>query len=77
MSLFGTGFGFYLTIGGEESHEEESHSSEVHALDSTHNENSNQPPKTIEEIEDKIDQAEKDSVAKDLIEAGEILEILH
>ena len=50
---------------------------EIIALDSTHNENSNQPPKTIEEIEDKIDQAEKDSVAKDLIEAGEILEILH
>ncbi len=77
LSLCGTGFGFYLTMSGEESHEEESHSSEVHALDSTHNENSNQPPKTIEEIENKIDQAEKDSVAKDLIEAGEILEILH
>ena len=77
LSLCGTGFGFYLTMSGEESHEEESHSSEVHALDSTHSENSNQPPKTIEEIEDKIEQAEKDSVAKDLIEAGEILEILH
>ena len=77
MALGGGGFGFYLTMGSEESHEEESHSSEVHSSDSTHNENSHQPAKTIEEIEDKIDQAEKDSVAKDLIEAGEILEILH
>ena len=34
-------------------------------------------PKTVEEVEEAIDQAEKDSVAKDLIEAGEIIEILH
>ena len=77
LALGGGGFGFYLTMGSEESHDEELHSSEVHSPDSTHNENSHQPAKTIEEIEDEIDQAEKDSVAKDLIEAGEILEILH
>jgi hypothetical protein len=77
LVLGGGGFGFYLTMGSEKSHDEESHSSELHASDSTHNENSHQPAKTIEEIEDEIDQAEKDSVAKDLIEAGEILEILH
>ena len=33
--------------------------------------------KSIEEIEKTIDQAEKDSVAEELIEAGEVLEILH
>ena len=76
LALGGSGFSFYLTMGAKESQEEESHSSEVHNSDSTQKENLHQPAKTIEEIEDEIDQAEKDSVAKDLIEAGEILEIL-
>ena len=77
LALGGGGFGFYLTMGGKENQDEKTDSSDVHASDSTHNENSHQPAKTIEEIEDEIDQAEKDSVAKDLIEAGEIIEILH
>ena len=76
LALGGGGFGFYLTMGTEESHDEESHSSEVHSLDSTHNENSHQPAKTIEEIEDKIEQAEKDSVAKDIIDAAEAIQFI-
>ena len=76
LVLGGGGFGFYLTMGSEESHDEESHSSEVHASDSTHNENSDQPVKTIEEIEDEIDQAEKDSVAEDIIDAAEAIHLI-
>ena len=76
LALGGGGFGFYLTMGSEESHEEESHSSEVHSSDSTHNENSHQPAKTIEEIEDEIEQAEKDSVAEDIIDAAEAIQLI-
>ena len=76
LALGGGGFGFYLTTGSEESHDEESLSSEVHASDSTHNENSDQPVKTIEEIEDEIDQAEKDSVAEDIIDAAEAIQLI-
>ena len=76
LVLGGGGFGFYLTMGSEESHDEESNSSEVHASDSTHNENSDQPVKTIEEIEDEIDQAEKDSVAEDIIDAAEAIQLI-
>jgi hypothetical protein len=76
LALGGVGFGFYLTIGSEESHDEESHSSEVHSSDSTHNENSHQPAKTIEEIEDEIEQAEKDSVAEDIIDAAEAIQLI-
>ena len=76
LSLGGGGFGFYLTMGSEESHDEESHSSEVHSSDSTHNENSHQPAKTIEEIEDEIEQAEKDSVAEDIIDAAEAIQFI-
>ena len=76
LALGGGGFGFYLTMGSEESHDEESHSSEVHSSDSTHNENSHQPAKTIEEIEDEIEQAEKDSVAKDIIDAAEAIQLI-
>jgi len=76
LALGGGGFGLYLTMGSDESHDEESHSSEVHASDSTHNENSHQPSKTIEEIEDEIDQAEKDSVAEDIIDAAEAIQLI-
>ena len=76
LALCGGGFGFYLSTGNEESNNEESHSSEVHALDSTHNENSHQPAKTIEEIEDEIDQAEKDSVVEDIIDAAEAIQFI-
>ena len=76
MALGGGGFGFYLTMGSDESQDEESHSSEVHSSDSTHNENSHQPAKTIEEIEDEIDQAEKDSVAQDIIDAAEAIQFI-
>jgi hypothetical protein len=76
LALGGGGFGFYLTMGSEESHDEESHSSEVHSSDSTHNENSHQPAKTIEEIEDEIEQAEKDSVAEDIIDAAEAIQLI-
>ena len=76
LALGGGGFGFYLTMGSEESHDEESHSSEVNSSDSTHNENSHQPAKTIEEIEDEIDQAEKDSVAQDIIDAAEAIQFI-
>jgi hypothetical protein len=76
LALGGGGFGFYLSIGNEESNDEESHSSEVHVSDSTHNENSHQQAKTIEEIEDEIDQAEKDSVAEDIIDAAEAIQFI-
>ena len=76
LALGGCGFGFYLTMGSEESHDEESHSSEVHSSDSTHNENLHQPAKTIEEIEDEIEQAEKDSVAEDIIDAAEAIQLI-
>ena len=76
LVLGGGGFGFYLTMGSDESQDEESHSSEVHSSDSTHNENSHQPAKTIEEIEDEIEQAEKDSVAKDIIDAAEAIQLI-
>ena len=76
LALGGGGFGFYLTMSSEESHDEESHSSEVHSSDSTHNENSHQPAKTIEEIEDEIEQAEKDSVAEDIIDAAEAIQLI-
>ena len=76
LALGGGGFGFYLTMGSDESQDEESHSSEVHSSDSTHNENSNQPAKTIEEIEDEIEQAEKDSVAEDIIDAAEAIQLI-
>lgn len=67
--------GFYFTIGSSESHDSE----DTHSIESTTNEaqKSDESEKSIEEIEQTIDQAEKDSVAKELIEAGEILEILH
>ena len=51
LVIVGGGFGFYLSMGNEESKDEESHSSELQASDSTYNENSHQPTKTIEEIE--------------------------
>lgn len=76
LALGGGGFSFYLTMGSEESHDEESHSSEVHSSDSTLNENSHQPAKTIEEIEDEIEQAEKDSVAEDIIDAAEAIQLI-
>lgn len=76
LALGGGGFGFYLTMGGEESHDEESNSSEVHASDSTHNENSHEPAKTIEEIENEIEQAEKDSVTEDIIDAAEAIQLI-
>ena len=76
LALGGGGFGFYLTMGSEESHDEEPHSSEVNASDSTHNENSHQPAKTIEEIEEEIEQAEKDSVAEDIIDAAEAIQFI-
>ena len=74
--LGGGGFGFYLITGNEESNDEESHSSEFQASDSTHNENSHQPTKTIEEIENEIENAEKDSVTKDIIDAAEALQFI-
>jgi len=40
------------------------------------NENSHQPAKTIEEIEDEIEQAEKDSVAEDIIDAAEAIQLI-
>lgn len=71
IALAGGGTGFYMTMGDSSSQDLETHSS-----DSTHNDHTTEP-KTVEEVEEAIDQAEKDSVAKDLIEAGEIIEILH
>ena len=71
LTLAGGGAGFYMTMGVSSSNDPETHSS-----DSTHQEHTNEP-KTVDEIEEAIEQAEKDSVAKELIEAGEILEILH
>ena len=71
LALAGGGGGFYMTMG-----ESTSHDTESHKTDSTHEEHIIEP-KTVDEIEEAIDQAEKDSVAKELIEAGEILEILH
>lgn len=76
LALGGGGFGFYLTIGGEDSHDGETHSSEIHASDSTHNENSHEPTKTVEEIENEIEQAEKDSVAEDIIDAAEAIQLI-
>ena len=76
LVLGGGGFGFYLITGNEESNDEESHYSEVQASDSTHNENSHQPTKTIEEIENEIENAEKDSVTKDIIDAAEALQFI-
>ena len=69
--MAGGGAGFYMTMGDSSSQDLETHSS-----DSTH-QNHITEPKTVEEVEEAIDQAEKDSVAKELIEAGEVLEILH
>ena len=71
LVLAGVGAGFYMSMG-----ESTSNDSEIHKSDSTHQEHITEP-KTVEEVEEAIDQAEKDSVAKDLIEAGEIIEILH
>ena len=71
LALAGGGAGFYISMG-----ESTSNDSETHKSDSTHQEHITEP-KTVEEVEEAIDQAEKDSVAKDLIEAGEIIEILH
>ena len=71
ITLAGLGAGFYMTMGDSSSQDLETHSS-----DSTH-QNHITEPKTVEQVEDAIDQAEKDSVAKELIEAGEVLEILH
>ena len=71
ITLAGLGAGFYMTMGDSSSQDLETHSS-----DSTH-QNNFAEPKTVEEVEEDIDQAEKDSVAKELIEAGEVLEILH
>ena len=64
--LAGGGIGFFMTMDNNSSHE----STEIHTSDSTHTE------KSVEEIEEEIDQAAKDSVAKDLIEAGEALRFL-
>ena len=66
ITLAGLGAGFYMTMGDSSANDSESHKS-----DSTH-QNHITEPKTVEEVEDAIDQAEKDSVAKELIEAGEI-----
>ena len=71
LALAGGGVGFYLTMGDNTSHD-----SETHTSDSTH-EDHNTDPKTVDEIEEVIEQAEKDSVANELIEAGKVLEILH
>ena len=71
IALAGGGTVFYMNMGDSSSQDLESNSS-----DSTHNVHTTEP-KTVEEIEEAIDQAEKDSVAKELIEAGEVLEILH
>lgn len=71
LALAGGGAGFYMSMGESTSNDSESHKS-----DSTHQEHITEP-KTVEEVEEAIDQAEKDSVAKELIEAGEIIEILH
>ena len=71
LALAGVGAGFYMSMG-----ESTSNDSEIHKSDSTHQEHITEP-KTVEEVEEAIDQAEKDSVAKELIEAGEIIEILH
>ena len=76
LALGGGGFGFYLSIGNEESNDEESQSSQVQPSDSTLNENLNQPTKTIEEIENEIENAEKDSVTKDIIDAAEALQFI-
>jgi hypothetical protein len=76
LALGGAGFGFYMTMGHEESHDDQTHSTETHSTDSTHKENSHQPAKTIEEIEKEIDQAEKDSVTKDIIDAAEALQFI-
>ena len=76
LALGGAGFGFYMTMGHEESHDDQTHSTETHSSDSTHEENSHQPAKTIEEIEKEIDQAEKDSVTKDIIDAAEALQFI-
>ena len=65
-----------MTNGSEESHDSESHSNEVHTSDSTHNENSNEPTKTVEEIENEIEQAEKDSVSEDIIDAAEAIQLI-
>ena len=62
-------------MGSDNSHEtEDSHSTESHDSEDHRPVKSE---KSIEEIEKTIDQAEKDSVAEELIEAGEVLEILH
>ena len=66
LLLAGGGIGFFMTMDYNSSHE----STEIHTSDSTHTE------KSVEEIEEEIDQAAKDSVAKDLIEAGEALRFL-
>ena len=66
LLLAGGGIGFFMTIDNNSSPE----STEIHTSDSTHTE------KSIEEIDEEIDQAAKDSVAKDLIEAGEALRFL-
>ena len=76
LALGGAGFGFYMTMGHEESQDDQTHSTETHSTDSTHKENSHQPAKTIEEIEKEIDQAEKDSVTKDIIDAAEALQFI-
>lgn len=67
LLLAGGGIGFFMSMDSTPNQE----AVKTHASDSTHVE------KSIEEIEAEIDQAAKDSVAKDLIEAGEVLEILH
>ena len=71
LALAGAGAGYYMSMG-----ESTSNDLETHKSDSTHQKQITEP-KTVEEVEEAIDQAEKDSVAKDLIEAGEIIEILH
>ncbi|MAJ06573.1 MAG: hypothetical protein CL827_06905 [Crocinitomicaceae bacterium] len=75
LALAGGGAGYFFTIGSDNSHEtEDSQSTESHDSEDHHPVESE---KSIEEIEKTIDQAEKDSVAEELIEAGEVLEILH
>ena len=54
-------------MGDSSSHDSTTHDSETHLSDSTHEENS---AKTEDEVDKAIEQAEKDSVTKELIEVG-------
>lgn len=67
LVIAGGGAGFYMTMGDSSSHDSTTHDSETHSSDSTHEENS---AKTEDEVDKAIEQAEKDSVTKELIEVG-------